>query len=126
MLVRGNVNSLTRILALALRINYYNPAVVLFTRSRRSPRGGKLPFSEGSNSEGTRLSGMSGGGTNESNNKGNVSNSTDANAAAATTTAATDSTATSSTSTTANTTVSNVSLRTNPFENFNVAMESER
>lgn len=88
----------------------------LFDRSRRSPRGGKLPFFEGSNSDGVRFSGMSGGGNNEANNKGNVSNSSDA--------ANTESTATSSNSTVPP--LATLPLRTNPFENFSVAVESER
>lgn len=90
----------------------------LFVRSRRSPRGGKLPFSEGNTSDGTRVPGMSGGANNESNNGTNQSN-TGAN------NATTDNPATSSTSNASNASMSNVSLRVNPFENFSVAMDTE-
>lgn len=88
--------------------------------SRRSPRGGKLPFSEGSNSDGSRVSGMSGGASNEANNKANISTSMGTENGNA------DNIATSSSSTTASTTLSNVSLRTNPFENFSLAMDTDR
>ncbi len=91
-----------------------------FFCSRRSPRGGKLQFCEGNSSDGSRTSGMSGGSNNDSNNKANLSSSTGAGNATS------DSTATSSTSTAANTTISHVSLRANPFENFSVAMETDR
>ncbi|XP_065214939.1 E3 ubiquitin-protein ligase TRIP12 isoform X3 [Planococcus citri] len=105
--------------------------------SRRSPRGGKLPFAEGTASDGSRIAGMSGGGTNNEPNSSNNStnNAAVAAVAAAAATAATNAaasgntdntTATSSTSTAASATLSNVSLRVNPFENFSVAMDTER
>lgn len=107
--------SFYKLLTEALRFNTF---YLYF--SRRSPRGGKLPFSEGSNSDGSRVSGMSGGASNEANNKANISTSMGTENGNA------DNIATSSSSTTASTTLSNVSLRTNPFENFSLAMDTDR
>lgn len=88
--------------------------------SRRSPRGGKLPFTESTTNDGSRTAGMSGG-TDNDGEKINVSSST-----ASTGSAIADTTATSSTSTVASTTISHVSLRANPFESFSVALDTER
>lgn len=63
---------------------------------------------------------MSGGANNDANNKANISTTMGTENGNA------DNTATSSTSTAASTTLSNAALRANPFDNFSVAMDTER
>ncbi|KAK7602929.1 hypothetical protein V9T40_006903 [Parthenolecanium corni] len=118
----------------ALKLESSQPPLPLFRRrstrqkttgscastSRRSPRGGKLPFAESTTNDGSRTAGMSGGSDNDA-GKINVSSST-----TGTGSTVADTTATSSTSTVASTTLSHVSLRANPFESFSVALDTER